>query len=148
MALSLPPGAAASVGGASAGGQRTTSTGSLYDSHVYIKAEPGGKAQVHHVLCASWFVSMWNVLSICDSSFLKCCTLNFDLCLHSTCIKADDKIFLRVCVQTGKRAAASQGGPQKKAPRLDIPETGLMCLPTTNLSNISDGSPGSLVAAL
>mmetsp|Transcript_2673 Transcript_2673/g.3790 ORF Transcript_2673/g.3790 Transcript_2673/m.3790 type:complete len:249 (+) Transcript_2673:1481-2227(+) len=94
MALSLPPGAAASVGGASAGGQRTTSTGSLYDSHVYIKAEPGGKAQ------------------------------------------------------TGKRAAASQGGPQKKAPRLDIPETGLMCLPTTNLSNISDGSPGSLVAAL
>eukprot|EP00802_Teleaulax_amphioxeia_P011142 Tamp_11172.p1 GENE.Tamp_11172~~Tamp_11172.p1 ORF type:complete len:317 (-),score=46.90 Tamp_11172:717-1667(-) len=48
----------------------------------------------------------------------------------------------------GKRGAASaQGGPKSKAPRLEIPEQGLLnsSLPT---SNLSDGSPGALVAAL
>lgn len=51
--------------------------------------------------------------------------------------------------QAGKRAASSQSGPPKKAPRLDIPEQGLLnsSLPTGSLS-MSDGSPGSLVAAL
>lgn len=55
-------------------------------------------------------------------------------------------------VQTGKRAAASQGGARTKAPKLEIPEAGLLnsgSLPTgSGPLSMSDGSPGSLVAAL
>jgi hypothetical protein len=55
-------------------------------------------------------------------------------------------------VQTGKRSAASQGGARTKAPKLEIPETGLLnsgSLPTgSGPLSMSDGSPGSLVAAL
>lgn len=53
---------------------------------------------------------------------------------------------------TGKRAAASQGGARTKAPKLEIPEAGLLnsgSLPTgSGPLSMSDGSPGSLVAAL
>jgi len=71
----------------------------------------------------------------------------------STSALYDSEVFVKsepgAKPQLGKRAAASAGGPQKKAPRLDIPETGLLNpnLPTGSLS-MSDGSPGSLVAAL
>eukprot|EP00277_Geminigera_cryophila_P003278 CAMPEP_0179421730 /NCGR_PEP_ID=MMETSP0799-20121207/9975_1 /TAXON_ID=46947 /ORGANISM="Geminigera cryophila, Strain CCMP2564" /LENGTH=551 /DNA_ID=CAMNT_0021195663 /DNA_START=314 /DNA_END=1970 /DNA_ORIENTATION=- len=168
MALSLPPGAAASVGGASAGGQRTTSTGSLYDSHVYIKAEPGGKAQTGKRAAASQGGPQKKAprLDIPETGLMCLPTTNLSNISDgspgslvaalgqrttSTGSLYDSHVYIKAepggKAQTGKRAAASQGGPQKKAPRLDIPETGLMCLPTTNLSNISDGSPGSLVAA-
>ena len=49
-----------------------------------------------------------------------------------------------------KRGAASQGSQPKKAPKLDIPESGLLnAMPSSSGPlSMSDGSPGSLVAAL
>lgn len=53
-------------------------------------------------------------------------------------------------VAGGKRGApASQSSQPKKAPKLEIPEQGLLNMPTASGPlSMSDGSPGSLVAAL